>query len=163
MKNGKAHMLPAIFRTPEMEAQALLDDAINVVAQDLAHNITNLPFTVGKGMMIPMPLCRAAAEKIVNRFSGAVLAGLKGEAAIAALANEGWFPIETAPQDGAPVDLWIGREENPYRATDFYFEDGHWVRKEGHPAVWRRLLVQPTHWRPRPAPPIDATAPASAP
>ncbi|MGH6858819.1 MAG: hypothetical protein ACRECY_01100 [Phyllobacterium sp.] len=35
-----------------------------------------------------------------------------------------WEPIETAPTDGTPVDLWIVREDGTgFRATDSIFRD----------------------------------------
>lgn len=131
-KNGKPRVLPAIFRTPEMEAQMLLDDATNVIAQDLAHHITNLPFTVGKGMMIPMPLCCAAAEKIVNRFAGAVLAAIKGQQAMAELAA-----LKAAPSTLAPdvIALVIACRE----LMDVDAIDGHQDFREERAAFGRAV------------------------
>ncbi len=65
-----------------------------------------------------------------------------------------WQPIETAPRDGTLVDLWRDCE----RLCDFYWGEGgrhSWCRKEGYPVKLRILAEQPTHWMPRPAPPVS--------
>lgn len=87
-----------------------------------------------------------------------------------------WRPIETAPKDGAPLDLWLGNDEDPHRRTDCYWGRPHhecgeygsycdscppdrdmWV----DPLSMGYEDLQPTHWRyPPPAPAIEkATKP----
>ncbi|GEM_PF-2052210 len=84
-----------------------------------------------------------------------MVSGLVQPADAAALAD-GWMPIETAPKDG--VELWV-----------FNGEQGvmHWTEGAmpgvGHWALWVWAdqtvadidpePIQPTHWRPLPAPP----------
>lgn len=88
----------------------------------------------------------------------------------------GWQPIETAPKDGTPVDLWI---VGPDDTVDFYtvlatkvrgrpLRHGRaclfvWHQKHGNPPNWYPLggltgfplspEVRPTHWQPLPDPP----------
>jgi hypothetical protein len=38
----------------------------------------------------------------------------------APVAND-WQPIETAPKDGKPLDLWLGDDEFPHRIPDAYW------------------------------------------
>lgn len=54
---------------------------------------------------------------------------------------EGWRPIESAPRDGAPIDLWV---PGIGRVTDEWW-DGGWGVPGG-----------PTHWLPLPSAPEDA-------
>ena len=80
-----------------------------------------------------------------------------------------WQPIETAPRDGVPVDLWLGNAEFPRRETDATFRrasdsewwvhggDGlddpntcYWFNGMGWPL---RGDTEPTHWMPLPQPP----------
>jgi hypothetical protein len=74
-----------------------------------------------------------------------------------------WQPIETAPKDGARIDIWVEwtsktgvrgkripncywhRKANAWK-TDCYYKDG-WCHWRGE---------KPTHWMPLPEPPEDA-------
>ncbi len=77
--------------------------------------------------------------------------------ALSAPAEEGWRPIETAPTDGTPVDLWVDiveeapnsfhLENEPHRVARTYYADYRWFGGEW---PWK-----PTHWRPLPAPPAE--------
>lgn len=55
-----------------------------------------------------------------------------------------WKPIETAPKDGTPVDLW---HETYGRITDTWWDedDGFWVTGAGDQGLI-------THWAPLTAP-----------
>lgn len=71
-----------------------------------------------------------------------------------------WQPIETAPKDGTPVDLWIQiYETRGYRATGCEYRDSEWqhysLPEFGHSIElchvdWQHLA---THWMPMPEPP----------
>jgi hypothetical protein len=58
-----------------------------------------------------------------------------------------WQPIETAPKDGTPVDLWT--------AEDGRFADACWnSTRRRWETQWERLANSvPTHWMPLPPPP----------
>ncbi len=81
-----------------------------------------------------------------------------------------WQPIESAPRDGSPVDLWI---EGPDDTVDFYAPLAHkvkgkplrhgrtthwrWMQNAPNPAAWYPLGglgyplspdVRATHWMP---------------
>lgn len=63
-----------------------------------------------------------------------------------------WQPIETAPKDGSPVDLW----RNGERLIDFSWRSGPvsgWTKEHGYPRVTTILTAQPSHWMPALAPP----------
>ena len=61
-----------------------------------------------------------------------------------------WQPIETAPKDGHPVDLWVTyccfHRERSYRATNAYWSkrENTWVYKSGYPIEEQGDKV--THW-----------------
>ncbi len=81
--------------------------------------------------------------------------------------DDGWQPIETAPRDGTPVDLWL----SPYTGGQRRIAGMWWVNsaaEETAPGYWRgdlprdRLVwrgdggehsARYTHWRPVPMPP----------
>jgi len=85
-----------------------------------------------------------------------------------------WMPIESAPRDGTPVDLWLGNAEFPRRETDCVFReftesewhthhtedehgkdtDKHWFDSgfRGWPFVGDDF---PTHWMKTPPAPKD--------
>ena len=72
---------------------------------------------------------------------------------------ERWQPIETAPRDGTPVDLWGVNHLHPRktgrRATDVTWgRVRDWLGNERDD--WQHGQsedFEPTHWMPRPAPP----------
>lgn len=88
-----------------------------------------------------------------------------------------WQPIETAPKDGTPVDLWCVNEVDAIRIedgshpvgvrlTDCWWEgewmrlmdDGYWDPVEGEPGGAYGLPPwTPTHWMPLPEPPATLT------
>lgn len=85
-------------------------------------------------------------------------------------ADAEWQPIETAPKDGTPVDLWLlATGENDvefYSPTASNREgrsaDWRWEKRGPNRANWYPLggfsyplgpEVKATHWRPLPAPP----------
>ena len=69
---------------------------------------------------------------------------------------EGWRPIETAPKDGKPIDVWTKGGER--------WSDVKWDKKKCYWVAWQlgdfdnmgfiRLDSDPTHWMPHPSPPI---------
>jgi hypothetical protein len=68
-----------------------------------------------------------------------------------------WRPIESAPKDGTPVDLWVdGRRwtNMEWNSTSPCNPYGAW-KPEG--ASWEEELscLNPTHWMPLPEPPTD--------
>jgi len=58
-----------------------------------------------------------------------------------------WQPIEAAPRDGTPIDLW---HKNGFRITDTWWDAGD--------EIWTCYFVDEeiTHWMPIPAPPANA-------
>ena len=71
-------------------------------------------------------------------------------------AQTGWWPIETAPKDGTPIDLWV---EFPEHSKARRIPDARWDVEE---QSWRlgeflqkQFAVTPiaTHWQPLPSPP----------
>lgn len=75
-----------------------------------------------------------------------------------------WQPIETAPLDGTPVDLWAIRDskfDREGRYTDCRFIRRTYGTEPFGEPVWnglndRYVKVTPTHWMPRPAPPTPS-------
>jgi hypothetical protein len=74
-----------------------------------------------------------------------------------------WQPIETAPRDGRPIDVWLGGDDASPEDLRFYCGDGetrrstnwHWFEGKFRPMTGLKLpvFVQPTHWMPLPLPP----------
>lgn len=106
--------------------------------------------------------CEANLEVCAENGYEAELAHLQDEAsdlrAAAALirelvGKEKWQPIETAPKDGTHV---LG-----YFKTGTTYRETWWSEKQAadHGMGWlfsQNGLTQPTHWRPLPAPPVEA-------
>jgi hypothetical protein len=64
-----------------------------------------------------------------------------------------WHPIETAPKDGAKVDLWFPRSG---RQTDCWYENGKWLMYCGRDRLGEAgdyIQELPTHWMLPPEPP----------
>jgi hypothetical protein len=73
----------------------------------------------------------------------------------------GWLPIDSAPKDGARIDLGCHYTNGKWhRAPDCYWHKkaGRWVSphhdKEGYSVL--RLPFMPTHWMPLPSAPTPA-------
>jgi hypothetical protein len=67
----------------EVEAQQLLSNAAAIIARSLSDSIASLSYPVGMGLAPHPDACRAAADKITEKFAGAVLAAIEGERVIA--------------------------------------------------------------------------------
>lgn len=100
--------------------------------------------------------------------------GWKARASLSASAEvkEGWKPIESAPKNGTPIDLWCGGA----RITDAYWGRPHhscgeygafcdscptydgWCDMDGY--ITDREGHAPTHWMPRPSAPQPLTSPS---
>ena len=71
----------------------------------------------------------------------------------AAMRDDGWQPIETAPKDG--TDILIGGDHG-YSGGVLQAEWG--ITRLGHPAGWVDMegdTYNPTHWMPLPAAPTE--------
>lgn len=85
----------------------------------------------------------------------------------------GWQPIETAPRDGTPIDVWVEAADPALRSriTDVEWRrptDSEWWVHGGDTietdeATWHDCfgplgrIEQPTHWMPLPNPPASPT------
>ncbi len=69
----------------EREAEALCDRQAKSIGGLIMDAIAALPVRVGQGTTLAPKLCRNLADRIVQMFSGAVLAAIEGEAAVAEL------------------------------------------------------------------------------
>lgn len=83
-------------------------------------------------------------------------AGIAWEAWQAASVSP-WQPIETAPRDGTPVDLWITLSGgNAFRMADCYWRNERWeyhsLPEYGHSMELCPIESHwiPTHWLPLP-------------
>lgn len=75
-------------------------------------------------------------------------------AALEAVREDGWQPIEAAPKDGNCL-LAIETDDGYTFGVLERFEDGTWVH-EGEPTFCKAYYFMPTHWMPLPAPPKEA-------
>lgn len=70
-----------------------------------------------------------------------------------------WYPIESAPMDGTPVDLWCcspGLSGGGYaRKTDCWFSDGTWWQYDDLHGddQCRSAVYNAYYWMPLPPPP----------
>lgn len=72
-----------------------------------------------------------------------------------------WQPIETAPKDGTPVDLWCCPPSHALstgggRTPDCWFSNGtwwEWCEVDAGDDQCRRAVHNATHWMPLPEPP----------
>jgi hypothetical protein len=72
-----------------------------------------------------------------------------------------WQPIETAPKEGALIDLWVvaSRQWRPHgeasRVTDCRWLDGRWIEYtyDGDDVPVENEHYTATHWMPLPEPP----------
>lgn len=72
--------------------------------------------------------------------------------------SAGWWPIESAPQDGTQVDLWVS-----WQGREFRVADCGWAGTDEATAGWRKFEpagtyplhpgCRPTHWRSIPSGP----------
>jgi hypothetical protein len=65
------------------------------------------------------------------------------EAALAAM----WQPIETAPKDGTPINIFVPENRPERRVLTAYWSDAGWVICSGS-----IVLGKPTYWAPAPPP-----------
>lgn len=83
----------------------------------------------------------------------------------AALADRGWSPIETAPNDGTAVLLYYPHNDTCIRGAYGEVQDGDWESGyrtwmewgvDGEHFIQEAPTEAPTHWMPLPEVPIDA-------
>lgn len=72
----------------------------------------------------------------------------------------GWEPIESAPKNGARIDLWAVHAEtgDGYRVSDCWWHKAQEIWKTyNHNGAGYNLLKNktPTYWRKCPGPPVD--------
>ena len=107
------------------------------------------------GMTTDYPVDEAMADAIrwAEEYAPEIVANIEMIGAM--LKRSQWQPIETAPRDGTKVLLCHSGYAHPYYDRDRtprvwvdFFRAGSWYNTAPS--------GQPTHWRPLPAPPIDA-------
>lgn len=85
------------------------------------------------------------ATELLNCWRGAPSEIITAhEACIAAMTRDQWQPIETAPKDGTPVDLWWIENDHQIqgRTVDAFWKDGAW-----HQTPDGKLTgITVTHW-----------------
>jgi hypothetical protein len=66
-----------------------------------------------------------------------------------------WRPIDIAPKDGTPVDLWMMGLNDGFRKTGCVFRGGGWRTLKGDllTDLYPYTKCVPTHWMPQPEPP----------
>ena len=69
-----------------------------------------------------------------------------------------WQPIETAPKDGTPIDVWVIDVNSAYRKTEIFWNtDTHcWWDNDQYYGQGGPMDGTATHWRPLPKPPLVA-------
>jgi hypothetical protein len=72
----------------------------------------------------------------------------------------GWRPIEEAPKDGTPVDLWMRHEDRELRRADSCWDVDHqeWRFRDGFRESQYVHAPVITHFQPLPPPPEKGTA-----
>lgn len=77
--------------------------------------------------------------------------------ALEAAERAAWQPIETAPKDGTPADVWCVNHSaittGAGRVPECHFFDGRWHRYTDDGGT--EEVHNATHWRPPPSPPTD--------
>lgn len=73
-----------------------------------------------------------------------------------------WQPIETAPKDGSAILIWQPDRSKYWglgNFDDLRYAIGYWrvADKIGSWGNRNSAVVNPTHWMPLPAPPLDLT------
>lgn len=63
-----------------------------------------------------------------------------------------WQPIETAPQDGNPLLLWVETDDGGEPMILYRDGNGHWLF-ENELIQSAPFYLEPTHWQPLPPPP----------
>jgi hypothetical protein len=69
-----------------------------------------------------------------------------------------WKPIETAPKDGTPFDMWgLDPAGGGFRMAYCFYseEEGGFLADDGC-SLTDHPFFTPTHWMPLPAPPAEA-------
>lgn len=108
-----------------------------------------------------MKVARDLEEQAANPINASFAAGVAHALEqvllyLRSIPNAGieWQPIETVPRDGTAVDLWAeGMRWTDWRwlSSSPLYPNGSWVQDI---LDWSRGQdIQPSHWRPTPAPP----------
>lgn len=104
------------------------------------------------------PTLKAARERVEQQMlSGGRLPGMSAVATadlrtiLAALDEQDWRPIETAPRDGTAVLLWYKQKSH----VAAYWVSSPWNGMWVSGTVGFLDCDNFTHWRPLPAPPVE--------